>query len=79
MLEQNNNRSSSRFVTIDGVTRTAAERARVGGIPRQTVVSRLDSGWDPRVAVTTPQYVNKEAAHYERALGNSVVPQCAEV
>lgn len=49
--EQNNNRRSNRFVTVDGVTHTIAEWSRISGIKQATIQFRLCSGWDAKDAV----------------------------
>lgn len=52
--EQNNNRSSSRYLTIDGVTKTIAQWARVSGIGPKTIRNRLETmHMSPKEAVFT--------------------------
>jgi hypothetical protein len=41
-------------LTIAGVTKTRAQWARENGIQPATIKSRLERGWDPVAAVTTP-------------------------
>ena len=49
--EQNNNRRSNHFETIDEVTRTIAEWSRISGINPGTISTRLKKGWLPKDAV----------------------------
>jgi hypothetical protein len=48
---QQRNRRDNRLVTIDGVTRCAAEWAELVGMRRQDVIKRLNRGWSDREAV----------------------------
>ncbi len=43
-VEQNNNRSFNRHMTINGERLTVAQAARNAGLPHATVLSRLDAG-----------------------------------
>lgn len=52
--EQSRNTSRNVKVTINGITKCAAEWAREYGISPRTVYGRLNAGWEPKVAVTTP-------------------------
>jgi hypothetical protein len=52
--EQSQNRRSSRLVTVGTETLCVAEWARRLGVSRQTVRHRLEAGWAPETAVTTP-------------------------
>lgn len=45
MLEQSSNRRSNRKITFNGETLTVAEWARRIGTSRQTIRSRIESGW----------------------------------
>jgi hypothetical protein len=50
-LEQANNRRNNRLVTLDGVTQTVAQWAAAMGLNRQTLLHRLNSGWDVQRAI----------------------------
>ena len=52
--EQNNNRVDSRFITFKGERKTIAEWARVVGLNRMTIWSRLKYGWSVERALTNP-------------------------
>ena len=55
-VEQQNNKKNNRIVFYRGTKMTAAQAWRTGGsvVSRETVVSRLKSGWDVASAVETP-------------------------
>lgn len=53
-VTQNNNRRSSRFLTIDGKTKTVTEWIRKSGLPRHVVWNRLRTGWEPKDAISVP-------------------------
>lgn len=61
--EQVRNRRCSNHVTIDGVTRIFSEWCVAYGIPRGTVWSRVDRGWDLVEAITTPRGVARRKAY----------------
>jgi hypothetical protein len=63
VVDQQRNRRSNRLLTINGVTKCASAWAEEAGLARQHLISRLNAGWDPTVAVSTPQGVSKEEAH----------------
>ena len=48
---QANNRSSTKRITIDGVTHSVSEWAAISGIDRNTIYRRLSSGWDTLTAI----------------------------
>jgi len=54
---QNDNRINSRFITIDGVTKTCADWSRHLGLHRSTVAGRIRQGWDPILAATSPEQI----------------------
>lgn len=52
--EQANNRRSSRFITMDGQTKSLADWAREYGVPYGTVVSRINNlGWTAERSIKT--------------------------
>lgn len=54
MKEQQNNKTNNLNITIDGQTKTLSEWVEEYGINYFTVYNRLERGWDPELAVTTP-------------------------
>jgi hypothetical protein len=52
--ENNNNRRSSKFITHNGETLTAAQWADRTGIPRQQIANRINRGWSVEDALTKP-------------------------
>ena len=52
-LTQTNNRSITKRLTIDGVTKTYKEWADEYGIHYDTLAYRIKNGWDAKVALTT--------------------------
>lgn len=52
--EQARNRSTCKYVTIDGVTKTAIEWAEMSGLKPGTVYARLNNGWPAKEAVFSP-------------------------
>lgn len=62
--EQQNNRRSNHLISIDGVTKSAADWARSVGLPRrQVVTNRIGDGWHPTAAVHGHMGERKRAAH----------------
>lgn len=57
-LTQQNNRSSNRFYTHNGMTKTIAEWAREYGIPECNLITRMKKGWDFEDALTRPKVDN---------------------
>lgn len=49
--EQQNNRSDTRFLMIDGETKSVFDWARISGVHPMTIVARLRFGWDHKSAV----------------------------
>jgi hypothetical protein len=67
--EQQNNRRSNHRITIDGVTRSAADWAREVGLPRrQLVTNRIAMGWHPTAAVYGYDGECKNGAHHRLKL-----------
>ena len=58
--EQMNHTSRSRYVTINGITRTVSQWAEANGIKKSAIYSRLKLGWDIERAVTEPTKKRKE-------------------
>lgn len=58
--QQNRNRSDNRLLTINGETKTLPEWADAAGISRSTFKRRLEHGWTPEEALSTPlQYKDR--------------------
>ena len=53
--QQANNRRSTKFLTIDGVTRPLSEWSEMYGIGSKAILYRLKQGWSHAEAVTTPK------------------------
>jgi hypothetical protein len=51
-LEQQNNRSSNRFLTALGKTQTVQQWSRETGFPHRTILNRLQLGWNVERALT---------------------------
>lgn len=51
--ENGRNTSKTRLITIGGVTRPFAEWVELSGLSKSTIWTRLNTGWDARLAVTT--------------------------
>jgi hypothetical protein len=74
---QQNNRSSNRYYTHNGVTKTMAEWAREYGIPESNLITRLKKGWAFEEALTKPKVenlVNMEGKKYYNLLVIKRVP-----
>ncbi len=52
--ENDRNRRSNRWLTIEGERRTLAEWCERRGLPRDTVRKRLEAGWTAEKALATP-------------------------
>lgn len=50
---QSNNKRTCHYLTVKGVTKTIAQWATEYGVPKQTLRSRLNLGWEFSKAVTT--------------------------
>lgn len=68
VAEQNKNRSVSRFVEHQGVTRTVQEWSTLTGIKYTTILRRIDNwGWGVEKALTqTPTITKAQRARNER-------------
>ena len=49
------NRTTNRFYTVNGSTRTLKEWSRIYGIGDDTILHRIESGWSVEEAVTLPK------------------------
>lgn len=58
--EQQNNRSSNRYVELDGVKMTVAELAKRFNFPYMTILNRLNAGLSPKDAVSIKHLQKKE-------------------
>lgn len=67
--QQARNRRNTRFVTIDGETRSVAEWAEFSPVAKQTIIGRLNDGWDPRDAVFA-----SPVPHKDRRSGGEPIP-----
>jgi hypothetical protein len=57
--EQIDNRRNTRFVMIDGEKRPLSDVIRERGLNRRLVCSRIERGWSPEKAVSTPAAWNR--------------------
>lgn len=69
--EQCNNRRNNRVITINGKAQTLTLWCQELGIKRQTVQSRLSTGWDPVDALLTPVGSRNPARSRTNATGFS--------
>lgn len=60
--EQSNNKSVSRHLVVNGVTKTPAEWSLETGISRMTIHSRIKRGWSDEEAVSRPARPRKRTA-----------------
>lgn len=56
--EQQNNKSTNRLITYNQETHNISQWVNITGIPRATIVKRLNNGWKPELALT--KEVNKK-------------------
>lgn len=54
-IEQNNNRSCSRFIEFNGKTLTVAQWSRILGFSKNCIAERLNDGWSIEDALTLPK------------------------
>lgn len=54
--EQARNTSKNRYMTLDGVTKTTLEWSEEKGVHHQTVLSRLNRGWDDERVFSTRRH-----------------------
>lgn len=57
---QANNRTTARYYTINGKTRTLTQWCEMYGIPAHVVVHRIEAGWDVERAITEPRRTQKK-------------------
>jgi hypothetical protein len=65
--EQNRNQARNRMVTVDGVTKPAAEWEDEAGLRRSRVRHRLELGWSPSDAVSRPAASRSKLSAARRA------------
>ncbi len=58
--ENSNNKRNTRWITVNGVTKTASEWAEVNGVPLKTIHVRLHRGWSESKAVQSTNFKLKE-------------------
>jgi hypothetical protein len=58
--EQQKNRRCNRFVTLNGITKTAMEWSEETGIAHQTLYARIDLGWKPEDILKLEKQINKK-------------------
>ncbi len=58
--EQQNNRSNTPRITVDGVTKSLMDWCRQNGLPITTVHNRIRGGWEPARAVTEPSHKRRQ-------------------
>jgi hypothetical protein len=58
-IEQANNKRNNRLIKYNGEIKTLAQWAEILGIKRQTITSRLRSGWSDEKIIATPVMTNK--------------------
>lgn len=54
--EQARNKRNNRFITVGNETKTLSEWALIAGVSSPTIIRRLEDGWPPEKAVSTPRY-----------------------
>lgn len=59
VIEQQNNRRSNLQLTLNGITRTVSDWARIYGVRPRTAAQRIRAGWDAALAVS--RYSDKGA------------------
>ena len=61
---QLNNKRNNRIIEYNGESHNVSEWVIITGIPRNTLVKRLNSGWEAEVALTKP--IDKSFSHSKR-------------
>jgi len=74
-VQQQNNRSTNRILTINGISRTVVEWARINSIPRGVIAARLFKGWSDCDAVT--RAVRRMSGGWKRLPGHVIANQYA--
>ncbi len=64
--EQARNKRTNVHLVIGGESRVVADWARSAGLSRRTLHNRLNAGWSPEQAVSTPRNPVKQAAGRQR-------------
>ena len=54
MKEQQNNKRTNRYISMNGETHTISNWSEITGIKKTTLKERLNSGWSVEKALTTP-------------------------
>lgn len=65
--ENSSNRSTTRWVTIDGVTKSCKALALEHGVDPGTFRYRINAGWEPKAALETPINSRSGKRLYKRA------------
>lgn len=55
-IEQANNMRTNLLITVDGITKTAAEWGRVTGVKASLISERIRKGWPPQKAIAKYDY-----------------------
>lgn len=58
-MEQMSNTTRTRLITVDGVTHTLSQWARIGGVRPETIHYRLKRGISPKEAIFTKSIIRK--------------------
>jgi hypothetical protein len=72
--QQANNRGSNRIITIEGESLNVSQWADRMGMKRQTLTSRLATGWDPVSAVLTPVVPSQKCRGVKRISSRAASP-----
>ena len=82
---QANNKRSNRILTIDGVSRTVCEWAKLTGIKSNTITYRLIRGWSPEKSIQNKKHKSVSTEKKELReisclfCGNKFIPRPAQV
>jgi len=70
-VEQNNNTSANRLLTIGGRAATIAEHARAASIPYKVLHKRVNDGWSPEILAALLRIYRERAGGGQMALRNA--------